>query len=308
VLSGIRPRRSGHRVLGAALVVAAVAVTGCSPLGGEPKPAGKQHASKTAQAGSGPTGTPRSGASAAPEPKTAAQFVARARRAMKDEQGWTFVLRGSESAVMRGQAPSGATYTATVHRTNAPEALQQTGTVTTSKGERKPEVVYVVGGTGYVKDGAGAWKKGSLSDPGIANDVEDPLAELDAFEAYAKSAKVSRTGAGDGDVRLQVDASGWQLSAARGRPALKRAVREVEPTLTQLRGAGVTATDGRITLKSFTETWDLDAAHGYRLTSHRYAFTFLVPFQGRDITVSQEVRADNRGLFTGRVALPPDAG
>ncbi|MEU2550080.1 hypothetical protein ACF1GY_09245 [Streptomyces sp. NPDC014684] len=308
MLSGIRPSRGGHRALGVALIVAALAVTGCSPLGGEPEPARKQHASKTARAGSGPARTPRPRVSAAPAPRTAAQFVARARRAMKGERGWTFALRGSESAVMRGQAPSSATYSATVHRTTDPEALEQTGAVTTGKGERKSEVVYVVGGTGYVKDGAGAWKKGPLSDPGIANDVEDPLAELDAFEAYAGSAKVSRRTEADGGlVRLQVGASGWPLSAARGRPALKRAVREVEPTLAQLRKAGVTATDGRITLKSFTETWDLDAAHGYRLASHRYAFTFLVPFQGGDITVSQEVRADSRGVFTGRVTLPADA-
>ncbi|MER6633410.1 hypothetical protein ABT301_35235 [Streptomyces sp. NPDC000987] len=221
-------------------------------------------------------------------------------------KGWTFALRGSESAVMRGQAPSSATYTATVHRTTAPVALRQTGTVTTSKGERKPEVVYVVGGTGYVKEG-GAWTKGPLTDARIADDVEDPLAELDAFAAYAKSAKVSRTGAGGRDVRMRVDASGWALSAARGLPALERAVREVEPTLAQLRKAGVTATDDRITLRSFTETWELDGAHGYRVTSHRYAFTFLVPFQGGDITVSQEVRADSRGPFTGSVTLPPDA-
>jgi hypothetical protein len=90
---------------------------------------------------------------------------------------------------------------------------------------------------------------------------------------------VSRTTAG---VRLRVTASGRQSSAARNRPALKRAVREVEPTLAQLRKAGVTATDGQITLKSCTETWDLDAVHEYRAGSHRYAFTFLVPCQGGD--------------------------
>ncbi|OXY98425.1 hypothetical protein [Streptomyces diastatochromogenes] len=279
------------------LVAVAVAVSsGCSSHDGERKPAGRHTSSKTAQAQPEPKVTPK------PEPRTAAQFVARAREAMGAEKGWTFALRGSESAVMQGQAPSGATYAATVHRTTAPVALRQTGTVTTSKGEREPEVVYVVGGTGYVKKGAEGWKKGALSEPGIANDVEDPLAELDAFAAYAKSATVSRTGAG---VRLRVRASGWQLSAARDRPALKRAVREVEPVLGQLRKAGVTATDGHITLRSFAETWDLgDGAQGYRVVAHRYAFTFLVPFQGGDITVSQEVRADNRGVFDGNVALP----
>ncbi|KUN85880.1 hypothetical protein AQJ66_13100 [Streptomyces bungoensis] len=51
--------------------------------------------------------------------------------------------------------------------------------------------------------------------------------------------------------------------------------------------------------------WDLgDEEQGYRVTSHRYAFTFLVPFRSGDITVSQEVRADNRGVFGGTVTLP----
>ncbi|WP_030806585.1 hypothetical protein [Streptomyces sp. NRRL F-2799] len=237
-----------------------------------------------------------------PEPKTTGQFVTRAQETMRAEKGWTFALRGSESAVMQGQAPSSATYTATVHRTTAPVALQQTGTVTTSKGERKPEAVYVVGGTGYVKEAAEGWKKGPLAAPDIANKVEDPLADLDAFAEYAKSATVSRTGMG---VRLRVSASGWQLPAARNCPALKRAVREVEPALAQLRKAGVTATDGHITLKSLSETWNLGGrAQAYRVTSHRYTFAFLVPFHGGNITVSQDVRADSRGVFSGHVALP----
>ncbi|WP_189313878.1 DUF6612 family protein [Streptomyces brasiliensis] len=283
-------------------VAAAVALSGCSSHAGKEKPTRPHESAQSATDGR----TPHSDAKArpAPQPRTAAQFVARARQGMRGEKGWTFAMRGSESVAMRGQAPTAATYSGTVHRTTAPMALEQTGTITSSKGEREQELVYVVGGTGYVKQGAGAWKKGPLSDTAIADDVEDPVAELDAFAAYAKSAEVSRTG---GTVRLQVTASGWQLSAARTRPALERAVREVEPTLDQLRKAGVTATDGRITLQSFTETWDLDAAHGYRLTSHRYAFTFLVPFQGGDITMSQEVRADNRGVFTGAVALPEGA-
>ncbi|MGW0992805.1 hypothetical protein ACWD5V_05750 [Streptomyces sp. NPDC002523] len=288
------------------VVVVAVAMavsSGCSGHDGKRKPAGRHSSGKVAQDGPGAKGNERHGKpAAAPEPRTASQFVARARQALAAEKGWTFALRGSESAVMQGQAPSGATYAATVHRTGNPRAVQQNGTVTTGKGEKKPEVVYVVGGTGYVKDGAEGWKRGPLSDPDIANDVEDPVGELDAFAAYAKSATVSRTGGG---VRLQVSASGWQLTAARSRPALKRAVREVEPTLGQLRKAGVTATDGQITLKSFGETWELDRAHGYRPVSHRYAFTFLVPFQGGNITVSQEVRADNRGVFRGSITLPP---
>ena len=306
MLSGTgRPLRpSGLHTLGALLAVGAVAMSGCSPHDGKGTSAERPASAKTGAARSESTRTSRPTSEPVPPPRTAAQFFARARQALNAEKGWTFALRGSESAVMQGQAPSSATYAATVHRTTAPTALQQNGTITTSKGEHKPEVVYVVGGTGYVKEGTEAWKEGPLSDPDIANEAEDPVAELDAFGAYAKSAKVSRTGTGSGDVRLQVAASGWRLTAARTRPALRRAVREVEPTLSQLRKAGVTAADGQITLKSFTETWDLDAAHGYRPASHQYAFTFLVPFQGGDITVSQEVRADNRGVFNGSVALP----
>ncbi|MGW0081425.1 hypothetical protein [Streptomyces sp. NPDC003393] len=287
-------------------VAVVVALSGCSGSDGTRKEAGRHASTGAAEARPEPKNAPDTPAEPAAKPRTAAEFVARARRAMGAEKGWTFTLSGSESAVMRGQAPSSATYAATVHRTTAPEALEQIGTITTGKGERKPELVYVVGGTGYVREGAGAWKKGPLSDPDIADDVEDPVAELAGFAAYAKSAKVTDAGA-DGRVRLRVTASGWRLSAARGRPALKKAVREVQPTLAQLRKAGVRATDGRITLKSFDETWVLDPAHGYRIATHRYAFAFLVPYSGGDITVSQEVRAENYGVFTGTVTLPSGA-
>lgn len=309
MLPGTRLCSGGRRTVVVALAAAAVAVSGCSPQDGKRESSGSHGSPGAARAHPESEAGPRRRATTAPAPKprTAAQFVARARRALRAEKGWTFALRGSESLVMRGQAPSTATYAATVHRTTVPHALQQTGTITTAKGVRKSELVYVVGGTGYVNEGDEAWKKGPLSDPDIANDVEDPVAELDDFAAYAKSAKVSRTRSGGEGVRLQVTASGWQLSAARTRPALKRAVREIDPALDKLRAAGVTAADGRITLKSSTETWDLDPAHGYRPTAHRYAFTFLVPFQGGDITLSQEVRADNRGVFTAGVSLPSDA-
>ncbi|WP_158690576.1 hypothetical protein [Streptomyces sp. 142MFCol3.1] len=314
MLPGTRLRPGKRRAVAVLSVAAAtaVAVSGCSPHGGgKRKSAGERTASsRTARAEDGPTATSRPGAGRgpAPKPRTAEQFTARARQAMAAEKGWTFALRGSETLLMQGQRPSTATYAATADRTTAPAALRQSGLITTSKEVRKPELVYVVGGTGYVKEGAEAWKHGPLSDPDIADDVEDPVAELEAFGAYARSAKVQRTGAGGRHVRLQVSAAGWSLPAARSRPALKRAVREMEPALAQLRDAGVTASDGSITLKSFTETWNLDAAHGYRLVSHRYAYTFLVPYRGGDITVSQEVRADNHGVFTGRVTLPADAG
>ena len=317
MLPGIRfSSRGRRRAVVVGLVAAAVAVSGCSSQDGKQdgkrKSAGSGASSRAAQGtshpggGKGGTPTPKSKSKSVSKPRTAVEFVARARQTMAAEKGWTFALRGNEWLVMRGQAPTGATYAATAQRTTAPMALHQTGTITSSKGERKPELVYVVGGTGYVMEDGGSWKKGSLSDPDIANDVEDPVAELDAFAAYAKSAKVSSTGAPGGGVRLQVTASRWRLSAARNLPALKRAVREIEPALGQLRGAGVTATDDQMSLKSFDETWDLDPTHGYRLTAHRYSFTFLVPFQGGDITLSQEVRAENRGVFTGSVTLPPD--
>ncbi|MGW5195929.1 hypothetical protein [Streptomyces spiralis] len=301
----LRSRERCAAVVSVAVAVS-VAVSGCSANHGTQEPAERHASSGATEARPEPKNAPPDPAEPAAEPRTAAEFVARARQAMGAEKGWTFTLSGSESAVMRGQTPSSATYAATVHRTTAPEALEQTGTITTGKGERKPELVYVVGGTGYVREGAEAWKKGPLSDPDIADDVEDPMAQLADFAAYAKSAKVTEAGA-DGQVRLRVTASGWRLSAARSRPALKKAVREVEPTLAQLRKAGVRTADGQITLKSLDETWGLDAAHGYRVASHRYAFTFLVPYRGGDITVSQEVRAENYGVFTGRVSLPSGA-
>ncbi|QNS04512.1 hypothetical protein [Streptomyces xanthii] len=293
----------------AALAAATLAVSGCSAShSGDSRRKGHHRSdsprTERTQRADGRPGATRAPAAAAKTPRTAAQYLARARRAMAGEAGWTFAVDGRESATMSGQAPSGATYTATVHRTTTPVAVEQLGSVTTSKGQRKPESVYVVDGTGHVKKN-GAWTSGPVTDPAIADAVEDPVAGLDAFAAYGKSAKVRRSG---GTVRLEVTSSGWTLADARTRPALKKAARELDPTLAQLRDAGVTATETQIRLTRSTETWELDAAHGYRVAAHRFAFTFDVPYQGGAITVKQDVRADNRGVFDGTVRLPADAG
>ncbi|MFI7010150.1 hypothetical protein [Streptomyces sp. NPDC050145] len=306
MLSATRLRRTA--VL-AALVAGAVAVSGCSAShSGDSRRKGHHRSDgprteRTRRADDGAHATRTPAAAAAKAPRTAAQYLGRARRAMAAETGWTFAVDGRESATTSGQAPSGATYTATVHRTTGPVAVEQLGSVTTSKGQHKPESVYVVDGTGHVKKN-GAWTSGPVTDPAIADAVEDPVAGLDAFAAYGKSAKIRRSGR---TVRLEVAASGWTLADARTRPALRKAARELDPTLTQLRDAGVTATDGQITLTRSTETWELDAAHGYRVAAHRFAFTFAVPYRGGTITVEQDVRADNRGVFDGTVRLPADA-
>lgn len=120
-------------------------------------------------------------------PETPGDFLDLAEKAMAAQHGWTFAVRGKEGLTLQGQQPSNASYTATVRRTSDPEALQSHGVIISSKGQRKPEEVFVVGGKGYVKEGdAGTWKHGALSDPVIANKVEDPVAAVQTFRTYLK--------------------------------------------------------------------------------------------------------------------------
>lgn len=236
-------------------------------------------------------------------PRTPGEFLERARKAMDAEGGWTFAVKGNEGLVLQGQT-SAASYTSTVRRTQDPEALHSTGTIV-SKGAGKPEEVFVVGGVGYVKEGgAGAgWKKGPVSDPDIANKVEDPVDALEAFESYAKAGEGAvEVVKADGNVRLQVQVGSRRLAEVKNRPAVEKAARELEPTLAQLRKAGVTAGEEQILLNRLDEVLVLDAKT-FRITSHRFECSFLIPYQGRTIAYSQNVREENRGCSTGASAF-----
>jgi hypothetical protein len=237
-------------------------------------------------------------------PRTPEEFLARAREAMAAESGWTFAVKGKEGLVLQGQQ-SAASYTSTVRRTQDPEALHSTGTIV-SKGASKPEEVFVVGGVGYVREGAAgaAWKKGAVSDPGVANKVEDPVDALDAFESYAKvDEKGVEVVEADGMVRLQVRVASRRVADVKGRPAVEKAVRELEPTLAQLRKSGVTVGEDQILLDRVDEVLVLDSKT-FRITSHRFECSFLIPYQGRTIAYSQDVREENRGVFDGHIRLP----
>lgn len=251
-------------------------------------------------------GTTRRRASpSAARPTTPADVLERSQEAMAAGNGWTFAVRGEESLTMPGRT-SRATYRATVHRTNRPEALRSTGTVV-SKGASRREDIVVLDGTGHVREGGpgATWTSGPVSDPDIARKVEDPVAALDTFRTYVRDgAQVRLRQTGD-EMTLRVRLSSGALSDRRDQPALEKAAREFRPTLDQLRAAGITASEEQIALRDFDEVLILDAAT-FRLRSHRLAFGFLVPYQGRRIAYSQEVREESRGAFGGTVELPAD--
>ncbi|MFF8609581.1 hypothetical protein ACF06X_27050 [Streptomyces sp. NPDC015346] len=229
---------------------------------------------------------------------------------MDAETGWTFAVTGKESLKQSG-APEGqgsaASYSATVDRTGSPEALHQSGTVL-SKGRRKAEEVFAVDGTGYVRKGAPGtpWTKGPLTDPEIAAKVEDPMAALASFITYIeRDERIEVTRAGR-EIKLQIRIPAGQLADRSERPAIAKAVQEFRPTLDKLRKAGVTAGEERIVLAGFEETLILDA-HTYRMTSYRSSFGFTVPHEGRQLRYEQELRADTRRTFTGRIEVPDAA-
>jgi hypothetical protein len=127
---------------------------------------------------------------------------------------------------------------------------------------------------------------------------------LEAFESYAKrgegAVEVVKTNDG---VRLQLHAPPRRLVEVRDHPGLDKAVRELEPTLAQLRKSGATAGDSQITLNRLDEVLVLDAKT-FRVTSHRFECSFLIPYQGQSITYSQDVKEENRGVFDGDIRLP----
>ncbi|MFC3574688.1 hypothetical protein ACFOZ0_15675 [Streptomyces yaanensis] len=281
------------------------ALTGCSgDTGADSAQPAKPARSKAAAQKDG-----RSEHAAPARPRTAEEFLARAEEAMSGAKGWTFAVKGREGLTTRGQQ-SAATYTATVRRTTGKTwALHSTGT-SYSKGVGKPEELYVADGTAYVKEGgAGAdWKHGPLSEPEFANKVEDPVAALEAFRTYAANPasgdgiSLVRSGA---KVELRIRTASASLSSARERNVVKKAARELSPTLEKLRAAGVTASESQITVERAEESLVLDAST-YRITSHTFRCSFGIPYGGQTIRYSQDVSEHNEGQLAGTVTLPPE--
>ncbi|WP_406255890.1 hypothetical protein [Streptomyces nigra] len=275
-------------------VLLAAVLTGCADPADEGKPAGS--AQPTAQ----PTAQRTQAAPAEAEPpRTAAEFLARAEEAMGGQQGWTFAVRGREGLVLPGQE-SAATYTATVRRTTGDRwALHSTG-ATSSKGVSKPEEIYVADGTAYVKTGTEAWEEGPVTDPEFADRVEDPLAALDAFRRYGDEVTLATP---DGRVELRARTTSATLTGVRDRGVVRKALRELAPTLNQLRAAGVAAPESEISVGAVEETLVLDAAT-YRITGHTFKCTFLIPYDGQRIRYEQDVTERTSGTYNGTVSLP----
>ncbi|MFC9242930.1 hypothetical protein ACFT7S_02445 [Streptomyces sp. NPDC057136] len=242
----------------------------------------------------------------APEPESPADFLDLAEKAMAAESAWTFSVKGQEGLTLQGQK-SAATYRATVRRGMAPQALQSRGVSTSSKGTTKNEQVYVVDGTAHVKEGGANWRTAPATDPEMQNKIEDPVSVIEEFRAYAQAAGDDvKLAEANGTVELRVGSDKQQLTAVRDRAWVQKAQREFDPTADQLRGAGIPVNDAQLTLSGLEEVLVLDAKT-YRVRSHRFAFGFLVPYGGQDITYEQDVRQDNRGTFDGKVELPADA-
>lgn len=240
-----------------------------------------------------------------PPPRTPGDFLDRAERAMAAEKGWTFRVRGSEVLILQGQR-SAATYKSTVNRTQEPLALHASG-ATLSKGRSKPEQIYAIGGEVYVRAGSAAWKRGPASDPEMQNKVEDLVAATAEFVQYAdQDAHAVQLTKSAGTVQLRVHVASQKLSAVRDRPYVKKAVRELRPILEQLRNAGVAAAENQLTLDRLEETLVLNPTT-YRVISHRFRFTFLIPYNGRSITYSQDVTEGSLETFSGEIALPAGA-
>ncbi|MFF4763728.1 hypothetical protein [Streptomyces sp. NPDC001292] len=269
----------------------------CGAQVGEPARAGSPGAATPSSATPEPSATPES----------PSDFLDLAEKAMAEESGWTFSVKGEEGLTLQGQK-NAATYRATVRRAMRPEALRSEGVVTSGKGTRKNEEIYVADGTAYLKEGDAPWKHAPVTDPEMRNKVEDPVAVLEEFRTYAKAAAgdVKVTGKDDGTVELRLASGKRKLSAVADRAWAKKAKREFGPTAEQLRKAGVAVEDAQLTLSGLDEVLVLDAKT-YRIRSHRLDFGFLIPYGGADIAFEQHVGEENQGAYAGRIELPADA-
>jgi hypothetical protein len=237
-----------------------------------------------------------------PEPQTPEEFLDRASETMREAEGWLFAVRGKEALILQGQGGT-ASYTATVQRTQNPEALHSQGTIT-SKGKNKPEEIFVIDDTAYIKEGNEAWKQVPVADPETENKVEDPMMAVEAFRQYLKeSADDVTLVKRDGQVRLQVRVASQKFSEVQERAFAKKAVRELDPTLAQLQEAGVPVSETQLTLSRLEETLILDATT-HRIKSHQLQFRFLIPYGNQNITYEQDVREETEGIFDGTIQLP----
>lgn len=139
----------------------------------------------------------------------------------------------------------------------------------------------------------------------MQNKVEDPVAAIEEFRAYARAAtgdEVTLT-AVDGTVELRVGSDKQKLTAVRDRAWVTKAVREFDSTAEQLRTAGIPVSDAQLTLSGLEEVLVLDATT-YRVKSHRFEFGVLIPYGGQNITFEQDVQQENQGTFNGKIELP----
>ncbi|WP_137992523.1 hypothetical protein [Streptomyces vilmorinianum] len=278
----------------------ALALTACGAAADEGESPEAVRTSATATATASEAAPP-------PGPESAEDHLRLAEKAMAQEAAWSFSVRGQEGLTHQGHR-SAATYRATVRRGMEPEVLHGEGSSTSSKGRTKKEEIYVVGGTAYLREGGAAWKAAPASEPAMRNKVEDAVAAVEEFRAYARAGDDAVTVTeveADGTIELAVRSDGKRkLTAVRDLPWVKKAKREFDPTADQLRAAGIPVSDARLTLSHLEEVLVLDAKT-YRVTSHRFTFGFLVPYAGgQDIAYEQEVREDNQGPYSGRIERP----
>lgn len=222
---------------------------------------------------------------------------------MAEENAWTFAVTGEERLTLQGRE-NAASFEATVRRSQEPYALHSEGVVTGDDGAAAAEEIYVLGGTAYLKEGEAGWKQAAASEPGMRNKVEDPVAALERFTASAEGGGDAVTlKKADGTIRLSIDVDSQPLPEVRDRGAVKKALREFEPTAQQLRDAGVTVSEDGMTVAGLRQTLVLDA-ETYRIESHRFRFELLVPYGSGDISFVQDVREENQGTFDGGIRLP----
>ncbi|MBM9509456.1 hypothetical protein [Actinacidiphila acididurans] len=285
----------GYAVL---VLATALSAAGCAGKAEAGKPAEQT----TTAAAATPSPKPQAAESKRPEPRTPGEFLDRAQEAMSGGHGWTFAVKGKEDLTAQGQT-NAASYTAMVQLTPKPDAFHQKG-VSTSKGNHRSEEIFVIGDTAYLKEAGTAWTHSPVTDPDTQSKVENPVLALRDFGTYLNNPADHLTMTkNSGEVQLQVTASSKRFPEVQNRDFMKKVKLELDPTLKQLKNAGVPVNDSQLTLSHLEDTLTLDPAT-HRITSHRFTFSVVIPYGQQGIVYSQDVREDSRGTFTGEIRLP----
>jgi hypothetical protein len=236
---------------------------------------------------------------------TPATALERASQEIQKSRGFELSLKGQESltAKQKGAVHKiGADFRATAQVTIQPRAFHSKGAIL-SKGKKQSEEIYVIGEDVYRKAGTTRWTKDKLDS--WKSQLEDPLAALAALQ------QTMRAQGQDVSVKTEQEhvavTAFWQGVKYKQTETvvLKNAEAELKPTLEQLKKLGYHVNTKSIRLKSYKETWILDAKT-FLPKQRILEIVYTMTAGNTSFTYDQKLETDVKGEFNGEIIGPAE--